>query len=1012
MELGKSRQLAALVARAYSYQKRQNFTNGVCIVGCPVVMVLICFTLGLVIQNALNASAGQPTEYVLCSRERNMNQINIPYWSNSSAPFPVTEISDANRWQFGGSTLSSVQHVNWGYFPNWYSPCQFWYEEGYTNSDIYSQSPAPASGKLIRDSSFVAQPVGGWLPNIMDQFNDTSATRYLVNATTSLVWQMWQQHTSVVVAYSDNVNAADVGSKPMLSPLPIKNYTQLPASPPFQSPQSLATGLLGSIPTRYYLSVNSMSIHPVPYYNHTTGADEAIDDYIAASIRSVSAALFNLDKSALRGTNATAKTVVNNQATELVGNLVHGGIYFTNIDHANKQYAWNYHFGTSDILYTARRQRQMPFHGQRMLYQQTQLDNAILRNGNVAGLGNAQITHGFRMFPYVANTLALYPIASWLGLILFPFGVSFLLPVFAVLIVQEKEQRILIMCKMNGMKTHSYYISHYLTFLVLYCFSAFVFIVAGKLCLLTMMTMTENAVLALVFFLWGNNLIALAFLLSTFFSKSRNALIFIFLLVLCSVISALAVNQIFEVKVVPTGFFVWPPFAFYRILDRLAVVTYTKNAVPYSMSQLVPGNEVFTAIVCMVVEWPIVLLLTLYSDAVTPSEFGITRPWHFPVSAAALWWRTRGKTKHEVAEQERSLAVAIQIDASETVYEDEDVKAERVRVSGEAFRDADYPLVMRNMRKVYSGRGGQGPKLAVKDVSFAVEEGCIFGLLGPNGAGKSTLISILTGLYESSAGEAKIAGFNVKSHPEEVYRRIGICPQFDIHWGDLTVGEHLYFYARVKGVASRDERAAVDAAMEEVSLKTHEHRLARGLSGGERRRLSIAIALLGNPKVVFFDEPTTGLDPEVRRMIWDVIEKAKRSRTLILTTHSMEEAEALCQRVGIMARGTLRCCAGLARLKELYGSGFKLYFNASEEDVPRACRFVESILPSGWRKADSFATNISYEFPTERFAVSKLFTLLTAEKSAYGIHDFGVSQTTLEEVFVKLISDADASSEL
>lgn len=189
------------MARAYSYQKRQNFTNGVCIVGCPVVMVLICFTLGLVIQNALNASAGQPTEYVLCSRERNMNQINIPYWSNSSAPFPVTEISDANRWQFGGSTLSSVQHVNWG-FPNWYSPCQFWYEEGYTNSDIYSQSPAPASGKLIRDSSFVAQPVGGWLPNIMDQFNDTSATRYLVNATTSLVWQMWQQHTSVVVVGS------------------------------------------------------------------------------------------------------------------------------------------------------------------------------------------------------------------------------------------------------------------------------------------------------------------------------------------------------------------------------------------------------------------------------------------------------------------------------------------------------------------------------------------------------------------------------------------------------------------------------------------------------------------------------------------------------------------------------------------------------------------------------------------------------------------------------------------
>ena len=154
-------------------------------------------------------------------------------------------------------------------------------------------------------------------------------------------------------------------------------------------------------------------------------------------------------------------------------------------------------------------------------------------------------------------------------------------------------------------------------------------------------------------------------------------------------------------------------------------------------------------------------------------------------------------------------------------------------------------------------------------------------------AGKTTLINILTGLYESSGGQATISGFDIRRETNEAYTCLGVCPQFDIHWGDLTVEEHLYFYSRLKGVESNQEEKAVNKALESVSLEKLRNSLARTLSGGEKRRLSIAIALCGNPSVVFLDEPTTGLDPELRRLIWNIINDAKVGKAIVLTTVSL-----------------------------------------------------------------------------------------------------------------------------
>lgn len=155
----------------------------------------------------------------------------------------------------------------------------------------------------------------------------------------------------------------------------------------------------------------------------------------------------------------------------------------------------------------------------------------------------------------------------------------------------------------------------------------------------------------------------------------------------------------------------------------------------------------------------------------------------------------------------------------------------------------------------------------------------------------------------------------------------------------------------------------------------------------------------------------TGLDPEVRRLIWNIINDARVGKTIILTTHSMEEAEVLSQRIGIMAKGSLRCLGTTLHLKQLYGSGFKLQFACQEERMAQICVFIESLLPEGWTKVDSFSTTASYEFKPTSGLIAKLFETVESRKAELGIDDWGVSQTSLEEVFLRLIGEEDAGAD-
>jgi ABC-type multidrug transport system ATPase subunit len=337
--------------------------------------------------------------------------------------------------------------------------------------------------------------------------------------------------------------------------------------------------------------------------------------------------------------------------------------------------------------------------------------------------------------------------------------------------------------------------------------------------------------------------------------------------------------------------------------------------------------------------------------------------------------------------------------------EDEDVRQERERVNNGAY-SSEAPLVIKGMRKEYQGLTGK-TKLAVKDVTFAVENNTVFGLLGPNGAGKTSLISIMTGVYPATSGFATLAGFDIQNQSALAFRSIGVCPQFDILWHELTVEDHLYFYARLKGVGIDYEDDAVRAALELVQLSKFRTRLVKGLSGGERRRVSIAIALVSNPKVVFLDEPTTGLDPEVRRTVWDTIARARGDRVILMTTHSMEEAEVCCQTIGIMAKGRMRCIGSPTRLKYLYGCGYKLSITSS--DFPQSEQLIEQILPPGFCLLHSFHSSRRYAFVPDAENLANIFDELVEKATAYKIKTWGISQTTLDEIFTNIVSEEDAS---
>ncbi|HYX66002.1 MAG TPA: ATP-binding cassette domain-containing protein, partial [Burkholderiales bacterium] len=248
-------------------------------------------------------------------------------------------------------------------------------------------------------------------------------------------------------------------------------------------------------------------------------------------------------------------------------------------------------------------------------------------------------------------------------------------------------------------------------------------------------------------------------------------------------------------------------------------------------------------------------------------------------------------------------------------------------------------LVARGVRKRY------GELEVVNGVALEVKPGECFGLLGPNGAGKTTTLRLCLGLTHADAGEIELLGEPVPARARQARRGVGVVPQFDNLDPDFTVGENLVVYGRYFGLAPGTIAARLPGLLEFAGLAGRAEARIDALSGGMKRRLTLARALVNEPQLVFMDEPTTGLDPQARHLIWERLRRlTQEGRTLVLTTHFMEEAERLCHRLAIMDRGRI-IAEGSPReliaahiephVVEVYGEGLDAWLSQARGLAPR-----------------------------------------------------------------------------
>ncbi|XP_029904883.1 phospholipid-transporting ATPase ABCA1 isoform X2 [Myripristis murdjan] len=342
--------------------------------------------------------------------------------------------------------------------------------------------------------------------------------------------------------------------------------------------------------------------------------------------------------------------------------------------------------------------------------------------------------------------------------------------------------------------------------------------------------------------------------------------------------------------------------------------------------------------------------------------------------------------------------------------EDEDVARERERVKG-GRAQADILTVM-DLSKVYKA----GRKPAVDRLCLGIPRGECFGLLGVNGAGKTSTFRMLTGDTPITYGEAFLNHHSVLTEMERVHQLMGYCPQFDAISDLLTGQEHLELYARLRGVPEDSVAKVAQWGVKKLGLTQYADREAGGYSGGNKRKLSTAISLIGAPPIIFLDEPTTGMDPKAKRFLWNcILSVTKEGRAVVLTSHSMEECEALCTRMAIMVNGRFQCLGSVQHLKNRFGDGYtiilRLMDNKSPEDSCPIDTYIRNSFP-GIELKERHQNVLQYQLPSYSCCLARVFDVLANNFEELGIIDYSVSQTTLDQVFVNFAKEQTDDDQL
>ena len=579
----------------------------------------------------------------------------------------------------------------------------------------------------------------------------------------------------------------------------------------------------------------------------------------------------------------------------------------------------------------------------------------------------------------------LQPIAVMMMIMGFAPWVQFLM----VHIVGEKEKGIKEAMYLMGMKVDMYWLSWFLTYAVMSIVPCIAMTIVVKV-----MGLFSNANVFLVLLIllsFSLSIISLGMLLSNFFKQAKTA-------GLVGMLSMTIVSlSIFGIKGITSGAvkglcsLISPLAACFALQTTLAIDA-TEGL---HWNQFVNGGDGFSPLAATLMLWldtALYFALTLLIDMVIiPSEHGLLG---LLCGSSSSGPRNRGD----------GVAGSMQVTA---ICEE---------VSPELASKKALSVI--NVEKTFGS--GKKAKQALKGVSFDLYEGQIFALLGHNGAGKSTMHTIVSGHIRPTTGTVSIYGHDVQTAAgrDSVREIMGVCPQHDILFDKLTVQEHMELFGAIKGVSNEKLEVAMQKGMKEVHLHTQSGVQSERLSGGQKRKLSVALALIGDPKVICLDEPTSGMDPLSRRQLWDLLQAKRPGRVMLFTTHQMDEADILADRKAVLSHGKVQCLGSSLFLKTRFGLGYHLNI-VKRQDAPQAAlssvvqqHFPESTIAChDVGIAQGGTSECMYELPLAGLPhFSGLFGALDASSSSLGIASYGVSMTTLDEVFLRLADEDGGAS--
>ncbi|KAG5484800.1 hypothetical protein LSCM1_06626 [Leishmania martiniquensis] len=545
-------------------------------------------------------------------------------------------------------------------------------------------------------------------------------------------------------------------------------------------------------------------------------------------------------------------------------------------------------------------------------------------------------------------------------------------------IVLEKELRIREAVLIMGLKQWAIYVSELIV-------QVGIFVPTCVLCVLmlklTYVTKSDPLILFLIFLVFALTTIPLSGMIAAFFSKSRLASLVAPVIYFILVIPMFAMTN--AQGWVVTLFSVFSPSGFAAALNVFLLHESGSGCGAAQMTSRRDNPTLAVLLGMLAADFFVYYVLMLYLDAVVPKEWGTPKHPLFFIIDPVKWFFGAKPKRLEGGADGR---------AENGVFESLDYSQDCVSFEG--------------IRKEYR-RGGKR-FVAVNNLYWGMREGEISVLLGHNGAGKTTVLNMMTGMVEPDEGDCYIYGSSVRTQLSEVRRQIGYCPQHNILWPELTCRDHLEFFGRIKGLKGWELENAVCRMLYETDLLEKIDQPAKRLSGGMKRRLSIAIAFVGGSRLVLLDEPTAGLDVGARRQTWELLRRMSEAHTLLLTTHYMDEADLLGHKIGIMSQGRLKCSGSSLFLKSRLGGGYCIVISVDPELDPDAVDDVVLGAVDGASVLRRNGCELTYELPAR--SANRFPALLDEIDSveADGIRGYSLAATTLEEVFLK-VSEEDVA---